>query len=461
MGSDSSSSSSSTSSSDSTSSSSSSTASKEQINDSSPKVNNDVDNQSESNERRASDEDVLDECKIFLSRIPQTFNEESIKRILNETYGEGCVVDVSLVAVKGDDGEVGSSDKDKSKVEEKGHRGFGFVTFVSKDIYDEAIKAGAVRGTAKEQSKRKHTMYIQQVVRDECSQDEAAVSQSKSKDICFLWKKFRCPYGDGCKFIHDGEGGCVNANEDANTKAKVQKCFSFKKRGKCKLGDKCPFSHDIIKKEDSPSEARTAAGSTNEKISSNDKSSKDCINWKTKGKCRKRDKCPYRHDESVRLAALAKKEKTADSNDGLSKTKRKLQERENKVKCPLSIRVFGLNYSTTKEDVEEFFRHCGKIMEITFPTYEDSGRSKGYCGILFASPKAVQKAVEEMNGCELHGRWLSVQEGKMFLRKWEENEKIKRGHGKQIDGCEVADKEPLIGEYGQKVKKRKRHGFSE
>ena len=422
-----------------------------------PKEISNTDNQKEKIEYAS--EEVLDECKIFLSRIPQTLNEESIERILNKQFGEGSVVDVSLVAAK-EDGEA-SSDKEKKEAEDKGHRGFGFVTFSSKDVYDEAIKAGAVRGKAKELSKRKHTMYIQQVVRDEFSQDEAATAGSKSKDICFLWKKFRCPYGDDCKFIHDGEGGCATAKMNEDIKPKVQKCFSFKKRGKCKLGDNCPFSHDTIKKKDGSFEVTTSVGSNKEEKSSDDKSNKDCINWKTKGKCRKRDKCPYRHDESIRIAALAKKVKNKESNEGLSKTKQKLQERQNKVKCPLSIRVFGLNYSTTKEDVEEFFCHCGKIMEITFPTYEDSGRSKGYCGILFASPKAVQKAVEEMNGCELHGRWLSVQEGKMFLRKWEENEKNKRGDGKRADGYEEADKEPLVGEYGQKVKKRKRHGFAE
>ena len=65
------------------------------------------------------------------------------------------------------------------------------------------------------------------------------------------------------------------------------------------------------------------------------------------------------------------------------------------------------------------FQHCGPIVELTFPTFEDSGRSKGYCGILFQSPKAVAKAVE-LDGKELHGRWLRVQAGKMYLKQWEE-----------------------------------------
>ena len=410
-----------------------------------------------------------DDCKVFISRIPQTFNEDSVRRILNDKFGDGCVMDVSLVSPKEEDDEATTNEKrallDSDPTEKKEHRGFGFVTFSSKSICDEAIKCGTVRGSAKEASKRKHTLYIQQVVREEIEDSSAPSDSAIGKNICFLWKKFRCPYGDECKFVHDGEGGCASSIEGTGKKAKVQKCFSFKKRGNCKLGEKCPFSHEMGKTDGSTIQGKDANEKEKDRIKDN--SAKDCISWKSKGKCRKGDRCPYKHDESVRIKALSKKTKAAldTTTDGLSKTKRKLQERENKVKQSLSIRVFGMNYSTTKEDIHAFFSHCGKIVEITFPTYEDSGRSKGYCGILFASPKAAQKAVEEMNERELHGRWLSVQSGKMFLRKWEEGERVRRdggsGDGDGQEGTDkVADEEPLIGEYGQRVKKRKKHGFA-
>ena len=176
-------------------------------------------------------------------------------------------------------------------------------------------------------------------------------------------------------------------------------------------------------------------------------SEKDCINWKTKGKCRKGDKCPYRHDEVVRKNALEKKERKRRNQDDGGRTEKDRQ--------PLSIRVFGLNYDTDEHDVRAYFEHCGPIVELTFPRFEDSGRSKGYCGILFQSPKAVAKAVE-LDGKELHGRWLSVQAGKMYLKKWEEqHQSRKEGNEEQPDD------EPAVGEFGQKVKKRKRHGYSD
>ena len=147
---------------------------------------------------------------------------------------------------------------------------------------------------------------------------------------------------------------------------------------------------------------------------------------------------------------LAKKNKNAENNK---------QKKENKERHPLSIRVFGLNYDTKEDDIREFFQHCGPIMEITFPTFEDSGRSKGYCGVLFQSPKAVEKAVA-LDGSELHGRWLQIQAGKMFLRKWEEVEK-KRKDAEEDSRNGKGGEKPLVGEYGQRVKKRKKHGFKD
>jgi RNA recognition motif-containing protein len=92
-----------------------------------------------------------------------------------------------------------------------------------------------------------------------------------------------------------------------------------------------------------------------------------------------------------------------------------------KTKQPLWVRVFGLNYETVEADVRKFFEACGPIMKVDFPIFIKSGRSKGYCGVLFQSPKAVAKAVE-LDGQDLMGRWLQVQAGKMLLDQWEQRE---------------------------------------
>ena len=159
---------------------------------------------------------------------------------------------------------------------------------------------------------------------------------------------------------------------------------------------------------------------------------KDCINWKTKGKCRKGDQCPYQHDPRLQQKALAKiaKRKRLRETGGTDDTEPpddadtdpKRRRRRRKEKQPLSVRIFGMNYDTTQADLKDFLeRTCGHpVQSMLFPTFEDSHRSKGYCGVYFASPTAAQAAVEKCDNAELHGRWLRVQTGKsMTLEAWE------------------------------------------
>ena len=363
-------------------------------------------------------------------------------RILEERFGDGCVVEASIVREKPEADGDGAAVREEGDSAGEKHRGFGFVVFATAARRAAALAVGTARGSARPNSKRRHTLYLRPVVREgedgPCPAAEGAAAGNRN--ACFLWKGFRCPYGDACKFTHEGEGGCVPtvAKEGGIAgKKKRQKCFFFKKNGTCRLGADCPYSHDV----GSTAQTENRTDAINTEV---DKSLKDCINWKNKGKCRKGDKCPYRHDDSVRTKILQKKKRNSKSDAGNQKS-------GPKVRQSLSIRVFGLNYDTTAEDVRSFFAHCGPIMEVTFPTFEDSGRSKGYCGVLFQSPRAVQKAIE-LDGSELDGRWLQIQEGKMFLRKWEEGENERRKKGKR-GREECGEEKELPGEPGQKTKK--------
>ena len=373
-----------------------------------------------------------DLCKVFVSRIPAQFDETTLKRLLEEKLEPEAVVNVSLVYKndeEGDEKEDVTMMRPPKKQEHEEHRGFAFCTLKNPDLLQRALELGTIRGGVKATSSKKFTIYLRPVVRE----DEQ--ESSSNKQICFLWSNNRCPYGEECKFTHEGDGGCLEKNKDSKKK---KKCFAFK-QGKCKRGDECPFSHDfeVTQKEKAPKE----------KVADN---TKDCINWKSKGKCRKGDKCPYRHDEAAREAVLAKKKRKLGIEE---------EAKADKINQPLCVRVFGLNYDTKEEDVREFFQECGKIMEVTFPMFEDSGRSKGYCGVMFQSPKAVATAVE-LDGQELHGRWLQIQAGKMYLKQWEENhEKSRHDPASAYEGH--AENEDAVGEFGQKVKRRKKHGYKE
>mmetsp|Transcript_18847 Transcript_18847/g.35164 ORF Transcript_18847/g.35164 Transcript_18847/m.35164 type:complete len:383 (+) Transcript_18847:111-1259(+) len=355
--------------------------------------------------------------KLHISRVPTQFTAEIVERIFvdalrGDSNDENIVESVELIYPREDDPQEDTeATKDPQQEPSVEHRGFGFVTLSSQKLLDKALKLQTLKGGKTPASTKLYTMHLRPY-RDE--------SDDEDKDVCYLWNLFRCPYGDDCKFRHVGEGGCLlmnsNTDKDEQVQAKKKrgKCFAFKKKGKCAKGDDCPFSHDF---EPTAKNVAEPAGGEEPKNETVPKSQKDCINWKTKGKCRKGDNCEYRHDPQVQEKALEKKRKRQDNGNEDAETKNN-KNKKNKVKQPLSIRVFGMNYDTTQDDIMDFLKDCGKIHKVEFPVFEDSGRSKGYCGVWFASPKAVAKALE-LDGQELHGRWLRIQSGKMLLREWE------------------------------------------
>ena len=392
----------------------------------------------------------LDDFKVHISRVPTTFDEAIVRRILQDKIGAESVHEVVLIyprdpAADDEGKKAGSSSADNSHADadpaqedpaaaaSPTHRGFGFVTFTSKEAQDKALELQTIRGGLKPNLSRKHTMHVRPY--EEISKNDK--ESSVEANICYLWAQHRCPYGDDCKFNHTGPGGCkiIPPSGASSSKKKKGKCFAYKK-GKCTKGDECPFSHDF-----EPGTSKDQDGSKDDKKEIS-KSEKDCINWKSKGWCKKGDKCPYRHDEAVREKALEKKNKKKQQTDS---------SQGRKEKQPLSVRVFGMAFDTTEEDIKDFFKECGTIMEVTFPRFEDSGRSKGYCGVLFQSPKAVTKAVEK-DGQELFGRWLQIQAGKMYLKKWEAYETNARNSKRSNTGDErgvgalLASKRPRVSE---------------
>lgn len=71
------------------------------------------------------------------------------------------------------------------------------------------------------------------------------------------------------------------------------------------------------------------------------------------------------------------------------------------------IYVGNLNYSTTDEDLRNFFMEAGNISDIAIPQDRETGRARGFAFITFETQESAQNAAT-FNGKELMGRTLKV-----------------------------------------------------
>ena len=72
--------------------------------------------------------------------------------------------------------------------------------------------------------------------------------------------------------------------------------------------------------------------------------------------------------------------------------------------------VGGLSWGTTDEGLRAAFESFGEIVEAKVIVDRDTGRSRGFGFVTFADDAAATRAVEEMNGVELEGRSIRVDE---------------------------------------------------
>jgi cold-inducible RNA-binding protein len=78
--------------------------------------------------------------------------------------------------------------------------------------------------------------------------------------------------------------------------------------------------------------------------------------------------------------------------------------------------VGNLSFQTTESDVTDAFAHCGAVESVTLITDRDSGRSKGF-GFVVMEEEGADKAIATLNGSQLGGRTLTVNEAKPMVRR--------------------------------------------
>lgn len=72
--------------------------------------------------------------------------------------------------------------------------------------------------------------------------------------------------------------------------------------------------------------------------------------------------------------------------------------------------VGGLSWGTTDEGLRQAFEAFGEVSEAKVITERDSGRSRGFGFVTFNADDDAQKALEEMDGKEVDGRAIRVNE---------------------------------------------------
>jgi len=74
--------------------------------------------------------------------------------------------------------------------------------------------------------------------------------------------------------------------------------------------------------------------------------------------------------------------------------------------------VGSLSWNTTDQQLEEAFARFGEITEAKVITDRDTGRSRGFGFVTFQDSDAADTAIEEMNGAQLDGRAITVNEAR-------------------------------------------------
>jgi cold-inducible RNA-binding protein len=74
--------------------------------------------------------------------------------------------------------------------------------------------------------------------------------------------------------------------------------------------------------------------------------------------------------------------------------------------------VGSLAWATTDESLQAHFAACGTVASAKVITDRDSGRSKGFGFVEMEDDKEADAAIEKLNGSELDGRTIAVNEAR-------------------------------------------------
>ena len=78
----------------------------------------------------------------------------------------------------------------------------------------------------------------------------------------------------------------------------------------------------------------------------------------------------------------------------------------------MNIYVGNLNYNLSEEDLEKVFGEYGEVTSVKIIRDKYTDQSKGFGFIEMADDAAAQKAIDELNGSDVKGRELRVNQAR-------------------------------------------------
>ncbi len=77
-----------------------------------------------------------------------------------------------------------------------------------------------------------------------------------------------------------------------------------------------------------------------------------------------------------------------------------------------NIFVGNLSYQATPADLQAAFEAYGSVERVNLVTDRDTGQPRGFAFVEMTDPQAAQTAISQLNGAELYGRTMNVNEAR-------------------------------------------------
>ena len=95
----------------------------------------------------------------------------------------------------------------------------------------------------------------------------------------------------------------------------------------------------------------------------------------------------------------------------------------------MNIYAGNLHFKMGEEDLKGIFEEYGQVVSVKIVTDRETGRSKGFGFVEMADNESGREAVKELNGAEVMGRTIKVNEARQREERPERSERRSGGYG--------------------------------